>query len=417
MTPTQPFFSVVIPTKDRPALLRDALWSAAHQDFPDYEVIVSDNFNDESTRQAAAPFLDDGRVRYIRTETGLPMPAHWEWATAQARGRYVLVLTDRSVLMQGALTRIHRAIAAYGDDTAVCSWRWSLFEETAGILYGDGVGGGRDRGTATVLFSDRIARGFVDHSDESPFALPRGLNSCYRQDAAQRIRDRLGGLFVPVSPDFTSAFLLLAHTPGVLHINEALFISQGLGVSNGGRGVAATCAPYLETLDTTHVYDHVPIKAAIVENVIFNDFLAVQRRAGGYLAGVRANWVEYFVACYRELLEKEGAGLLGPAPLADMFAAWEAALAGSDPATRAEVGGRLERLGPLRAKVLMKRTPLGPVLVGLKRRVAASRPWGSSARYRSALAAAGFEVMAGPTPSPAVRAPVARTDAEQSRRR
>jgi glycosyltransferase involved in cell wall biosynthesis len=413
MMPPQPFFSVVIPTKDRPSLLRDALWSAVHQDFSDYEVIVSDNFNDASTREAAAPFLDDRRVRYIRTGADLSMPAHWEWATAQARGRYILVVTDRSVLMQGALARIHRALGAYGEDVAVCSWRWSLFEEAAGILYGDGVGGSRDRGrdTATVLSSERIARVFVDHSGEYPFALPRGLNSCYRHDAAQRIRDRLGGLFVPVSPDFTSAFLLLAHIPGVLHIDDALFISQGLRVSNGGRGVAATCAPYLETLATTHAYDHVPIKAAIVENVIFNDFLAVQRRAGGYLAGVRANWVAYFVACYRELLEKEGAGLLGAAPLADMFAAWEAALAGSDAATRAEVAARLSRLGPLRAKALVKRTPLGPVLVGLKRRVAASRPWGPSARYQSALVAAGFEAPTHPTPSPAVRA-----NGERSRR-
>lgn len=416
MTPPQPFFSVVIPTRSRPVLLRDALWSAAHQDFPDYEVIVSDNFNDESTRQAAAPFLDDPRVRYVRTEADLPMPAHWEWATAHARGRYVLVVTDRSVLMQGALARIHRALVAHGDDIVVCSWRWSLFEETAGVLYGEGGGRSRDRDTATLLFSERIARGFVDHSDEYPFALPRGLNSCYRQDAAQRIRDRLGGLFVPVSPDFTSAFLLLAHTPGVLHIDDALFISQGLGVSNGGRGVAATCAPYLETLATTHAYDHVPIKAPIVENVVFNDFLAVQQRAGGYLAGVRANWVEYFVACYRELLEKEGAGVLDAATLAEMFAAWESASAGCDAPTRAEVAARLLRLGPLRAKVMLKRTPLGPVLVGLKRRVAASRSWGPSARYQSALIAAGFEATAHPT-MPAVRANGALTNGEQSRRR
>jgi glycosyl transferase family 2 len=391
MTP-QPFFSVVIPTKARPTLLRDALHSVVRQDFADYEVIVSDNFNDARTRHTVEPFLEDPRLRYVRTDADLPMPAHWEWATAQARGRFVLVVTDRSVLTRQALARIHRAIVSHWEDIAVCSWRWSLFDDAEGILYGEGRG--TDRGEVAVLSSERIARAFVDHADDYPYALPRGLNSCYRQDVAQRIRERLGGLFAPVNPDFTSAFLLLAHVPEVLHLNDTLFISQGLAVSNGGRGMAATCAPYLETLGEVHVYAHVPIKAPIVHNVIFNDFLAVQRRAGGHLAGVRANWVEYFVACYRELLEKQGAGLLGAAALAEMFAAWEAALAGSDAETRGGVKTRLSRLRPLRAKILLKRSPVGPFLLGLKRRGGTSRPWGHAARHTSVLSAAGFETPA-----------------------
>ena len=39
----KPFFSVVIPTRNRASLLRYALQTALDQDFDDYEIVVSDN--------------------------------------------------------------------------------------------------------------------------------------------------------------------------------------------------------------------------------------------------------------------------------------------------------------------------------------------------------------------------------------
>lgn len=384
----QPFFSVVLPTKDRPALLRDAIRSVLCQNFEDYELIVSDNFNAARTRQVIDLFLGNPRLRYFRTEAELPMPSHWEFATTQARGRYILILTDRSVLKQHALRKIHHAILSHGEEIAVCSWRWSLFDDTTGVVFGDGVR--EDRGEVKVLDSKEIARAFVNRSDYSPYLLPRGLNSCYHRRLAQEIRERVGGMFLPINPDFTSAFLLLASTAQTIHLSETLFISQGLRVSNGGRGVASTSLPYLETLERKNFYDFVPIKAAIVENLTFNDFLMVQNLAGGALSGIRVNWAEYFVACYRELLEKRGAGVIDGSTLAGMFVEWERALAEFDPATRSAVKTRISKLSPLRVKMLLKRSPVGPFLLGLKLQVASAR-LGRTSQHRNVLRAAGFD--------------------------
>jgi hypothetical protein len=363
-------------------LLRDAIQSVVLQEFDDFEVVVSDNCNDDRTRQTIEDFRADARLRSLRTDAELPMPDHWEFATTRARGRYVLVLTDRSVLTPRALATIHRVVASSGDAAAVCSWRWGLYDDTRRILL-DGAGGARG-GKAVVVDSVRVAEAFVNKSGVYPYALPRGLNSSYRDDVARSIRDTFGRLFGPVSPDFTSAFLLLARTPRVTHIDDPLFISQGLSVSNGGKGIASTALPYLETLGLRAFYEHVPIKAPIVENVIMNDFVSVQRRAGGNLAGVALNWVEYFAACYRELLEKEGAGLLAPPVLGDLFAEWDRALAGFDPATQDAVHRKIARLktGPLVS--LVKRSPLGPSLAMVKRSLRASR------RFETVLGAAGF---------------------------
>ncbi len=102
------------------------------------------------------------------------MPDHWEFATTKAHGRYILVLTDRSVLKQRALNRIFRSIVAQGEEIAVCSWRWSLFDDTKGALAGDMTGS--NRGKVAVLDSENIASVFVSQSDHYPYALPRGLN-------------------------------------------------------------------------------------------------------------------------------------------------------------------------------------------------------------------------------------------------
>ena len=48
MSSRQPFFSIVIPTKNRPEYLRESIQSVLLQDFTDYELIVSDNFNDKT---------------------------------------------------------------------------------------------------------------------------------------------------------------------------------------------------------------------------------------------------------------------------------------------------------------------------------------------------------------------------------
>src|SRR5260370_19074407 len=122
-----PFFSVIIPTKNRPALLADAIHSVVLQEFDDYELIVSDNCNDDRTRRAIAPFAGHPRLRQVRTDAELPMTDHWEFATAKASGRCVLVLTGISVLKQRSLEHIYRVIASHGEGIAVCSWASSPF--------------------------------------------------------------------------------------------------------------------------------------------------------------------------------------------------------------------------------------------------------------------------------------------------
>lgn len=346
-----PFFSIVIPTRNRPQLIRDTVISAVAQRFNSFEVIVSDNSSDDRTRDRLRADGSAGGIAYVRPPRDMPMPDHWEFATLQARGQYVLVLTDRSVLRQGALAAIHQAITAHGREvTEVCSWRWSLFDDERGLeLPGAAAAEPRSQLRASM----EVAAEFVAPRKDYPYALPRALNSCYSAAIAARIRARHGRLFFPLSPDFTSAFLMLAHAHELLYIDAPLFISRGLGESTGGESYRGGDTAYLEALDLENWYAHVPIKAVLVENLLYEDFLAMREMADGALA-VEIDWVEYLVRCYREILAKRGQNILARRQIAALEREWERALKSMPADTQHGVRAELRAMRGLRVRTALR---------------------------------------------------------------
>lgn len=61
---TEPLVSVVVPTRDRPTLLRRAIESVLAQSYPNWELIVSDDAAGDDAAAVAASF-DDARIRHI----------------------------------------------------------------------------------------------------------------------------------------------------------------------------------------------------------------------------------------------------------------------------------------------------------------------------------------------------------------
>ena len=61
-------FSVIIPTRERSDTLQSSLKTCVGQDYDNLEIIVSDNFSTDNTREVVESF-DDPRIRYINTGT------------------------------------------------------------------------------------------------------------------------------------------------------------------------------------------------------------------------------------------------------------------------------------------------------------------------------------------------------------
>lgn len=109
-----PLISVIIPTRQRPHLLKSALRSVMEQKgFSDYEVIVSDNSPDKSAAPVVAPYADDPRVRYVNTGEDLDAYESWSFAYEQAQGEYTFLYADDDCILPRGLATMARALRRY----------------------------------------------------------------------------------------------------------------------------------------------------------------------------------------------------------------------------------------------------------------------------------------------------------------
>lgn len=85
-----PLVSVLIPTYNYARFLPQAIRSVLAQDYPNLEILVSDDASPDSSAQAIRESVqDDPRVRVVIQPANLGMVAHWNWCLGEARGRYV----------------------------------------------------------------------------------------------------------------------------------------------------------------------------------------------------------------------------------------------------------------------------------------------------------------------------------------
>ncbi|MCZ7562527.1 MAG: glycosyltransferase family 2 protein [Burkholderiales bacterium] len=106
---TRPFVSIIVPTRDRPELLGYCLRSLVDQSFRDFEVVVSDNFVKAPAKVCSTLSRTTG-LGILRHPRPLAMHENWEFAVEHARGTYVAVLIDKTVLRPTALETFHRVL-------------------------------------------------------------------------------------------------------------------------------------------------------------------------------------------------------------------------------------------------------------------------------------------------------------------
>lgn len=102
-------FSILIPTRNRPELLRLAVESVRLQDYADWEIIVSDNASDADIAHQMQAF-GDSRIRTRRHDLLIPVTDNWNAALEMATGDYFVMLGDDDALIPGCLGRLNGLI-------------------------------------------------------------------------------------------------------------------------------------------------------------------------------------------------------------------------------------------------------------------------------------------------------------------
>lgn len=218
-----PAVSIVIPTRNRPHLVRTAILSALRQTFQDTEVVVSDNYcNNEETWRVCNGF-DSPKVRYVRTDRLLPMPDSWEFALGQARADFVTLLTDDTYLFADA---IERATAELDRTrTEIAAWNQCTYfapdwiePNRRNLLYIPTL-----TFEAPVLSSAEALRTLFDFRPD--ISVPKLLNALTSREVALKVIRVQGRLCLPPCPDYSSAVGLLQQVKEYVFLDRPLFIN------------------------------------------------------------------------------------------------------------------------------------------------------------------------------------------------
>ena len=224
-----PFFSVVIPTRNRANLVPTAVQSVLEQDCSDFELLISDNSDLEqsaATRSVLAGALADRRVRYLRPPRTLSMVDHWEWAVRQASGEFTGVLTDRMAYKLYALGMIRQQLQAQPAD---------LISVLAVGIRGEAAPyrlryrAGSDAATRVRSAAALAECAHVEFSSR----LPRMLNSFCRTTRLHELVANYGSIFTGMAPDYSFCFRILDWLDDFLLFDSRLMVAGGESQSNG----------------------------------------------------------------------------------------------------------------------------------------------------------------------------------------
>ena len=267
-----PFFSIIVPTKNREVLLKDCLWSILRQTFADFDVHLIDNSDKPLSESKYTN--QDHRIKYHRTGN-LDMCQNWYKGLEVASGNYILILSDRLVWStKYFLESLY--IKLKGQSNEVASWK---FVQARSV--------GRNAPRRSNTFSEYTSKDILDSALNINLRFfsdvaPRGLNSAFRIDKIVNFLNNHSYRSLRASPDYTLATHLLMDCEKVLHLDSNIIYEQGLNVSTGLSAINKSFYNdvFIESVGvySSSLYSDVPLNFVTIYNGVVNDIIRILKK-------------------------------------------------------------------------------------------------------------------------------------------
>ena len=114
-----PTISIIIPTYNRAALLKETLESVLAQTYTDYEIIIIDDGSTDHTEETVQAFLTDDRIRYIKQPNAGVSVAR-NHGIFEARGEWIAFLDSDDLWFPDKLEKQMAFLAEHPTAGAVC---------------------------------------------------------------------------------------------------------------------------------------------------------------------------------------------------------------------------------------------------------------------------------------------------------
>lgn len=224
-----PFFSILIPTRDRPDLLGDLINSVLIQSFEDFELVIADNSTNELTQNLINKKNDP---RIVNFKTGqLNMADNWDKGIEKCCGKYLLLFSDKMLLKRGSLEFLHKFIEAYQPDCV--NWDIDSFFDFENCF---------SESRKTEISSQIDSKDLLKAMFSSEFdsvRLPCHCNSVISMDLIKKIKEKTGRVSFQLNPDYTLSYQVCLNTKKIFNLNKALSILRYPNLKGGyGNGTS-----------------------------------------------------------------------------------------------------------------------------------------------------------------------------------
>ena len=226
----QPFFSIVIPTRNRHETLHYTIKTVLEQSFKDYELVICDNNSSKETKEIVTSFNSE-KIKYIHSDKDLAMSDNWEFALSHARGKYITVLADNDGFIGGSLEYLYKQLLKHAMPDIIRWEKNSYYWPDMDVYYTKRLG--LKTGVQTKVVNEINVANDVLNGKASFHKLPMIYCSVISASLIDELKSKTKDIFCSRSPDIYSGFAFLSLAKEYISLDTPITINGTSKKSNG----------------------------------------------------------------------------------------------------------------------------------------------------------------------------------------
>lgn len=215
MKSASPFFSVLVPSYNRPDYLRECIISINKSTFADFEIIVADDCSPriDEIISVVDEFKDRNNFNFYSHKSNIGWSENRNFLVQKAIGDFVILLGDDDLLFTNCLERLKYYIEKTSAD--VYSFGYQIINHSGEYIYS--VHGTRQR---TIEISKPFLVKKLFNADILPFGLFHPFTLAYKRDLSNIIKYNSAA---GIGDDYLFLFEAVIKNKKMLIIPEVLF--------------------------------------------------------------------------------------------------------------------------------------------------------------------------------------------------
>jgi glycosyltransferase involved in cell wall biosynthesis len=262
----EPFFSILIPTKNRSEYLKYAINSVLNQTFNDFEIVISDNNSTDDTQKIVKGYKDK-RLKYFNTEKDVLIADNWNNAFNNSECKYIILMGDDDYQFPTFLEELKKGIDRYGNPDIIYT-RCADYNYKKNKLSIQQSISNETREESWETYIDKMF---------NKFDIPSGTGTCFSRSVANKVKKE-GKLFVGPAPDFYGFTSMAMHANKIIKVDKLKWIAAKTPKSMSY--FQSSYSAINKVLNEDKLQDHIktPLPGNTLPNVIYYAIVLIKNR-------------------------------------------------------------------------------------------------------------------------------------------